>query len=70
MLCPLLDEGDGNEEQNYHLAMVDRDKKRFLAADVNGDEVLDKDEFQSFIHPEEADHMKHLVVEVKICAQT
>ena len=44
--------------------MVDRDERRWNRADKNGDDMLSKQEFTDFLHPEEADHMKDIVVEV------
>jgi len=31
---------------------------------MNGDGMLDKEEYASFLHPEEADHMKESLIEV------
>lgn len=42
--------------------MILKDKKRWAAADVDGDGLLSKEEFVSFLHPEESDHMKDIVV--------
>lgn len=42
--------------------MISKDKKRWAAADVDGDGLLSKEEFVSFLHPEESDHMKDIVV--------
>lgn len=44
--------------------MLPRDERRFKAADLNGDNTADKEEFTSFLHPEEFDHMKDIVVQV------
>lgn len=42
--------------------MILKDKKRWAAADVDGDGLLSKEEFVSFLHPEENDYMKDIVV--------
>lgn len=42
--------------------MILRDKRRWAAADVDGDGLLSKEEFISFLHPEESVHMKDIVV--------
>lgn len=44
--------------------MMWRDERRFRAADTNGDMVADKAEFTAFLHPEDHDHMKDIVVQV------
>lgn len=42
--------------------MMQRDKRRWSTADKNGDDLLSKEEFKNFLHPEHADHMKDIVV--------
>lgn len=42
--------------------MILKDNKRWAAADVDGDGLLSKEEFASFLHPEESDHMRDIVV--------
>lgn len=42
--------------------MILRDKRRWAAADVDADGSLTKEEFVSFLHPEESVHMKDIVV--------
>jgi hypothetical protein len=44
--------------------MINRDERRWKAADKNEDGKLDKAEFSNFLHPEEADHMRDIVVQV------
>jgi len=51
-----LDEEDGES--------VKRDKRRWELADIDGNKLLSRSEFHIFIHPEQAEHMKHLVVQV------
>ena len=43
--------------------MEDRDRRRWDLADENKDERLSKEEFSHFLHPEEADHMRDIVVQ-------
>ncbi len=42
--------------------MEDRDRRRWQAADENGDGNLNKLEFKHFLHPEETDHMRDIVI--------
>jgi len=42
--------------------MIRRDQRRWGIADTNGDHGLDKEEFTNFLHPEDAPHMKEIVV--------
>ncbi|MEQ2180816.1 calcineurin inhibitor, partial [Goodea atripinnis] len=42
--------------------MLPRDERRFKAADLNGDLAAEKEEFTAFLHPEEFEHMKDIVV--------
>ena len=41
-----------------------RDQKRFTKADTDGDGKLTKEEFAAFLHPEEFEHMRDVVIEV------
>jgi len=43
--------------------MVARDKRRFETADVDQSMGLDKQEYGSFLHPEDFDHMKMITVQ-------
>jgi len=42
--------------------MINRDKRRFEMADGNKDGKLDYDEFVDFLHPEETESMRDIVV--------
>jgi len=42
--------------------MIERDERRWKAADKNSDGRMSKEEFQDFLHPEEAEHMRDIVV--------
>lgn len=44
--------------------MIDRDERRFKMADENKDMKATKEEFTAFLHPEEYDHMKDIIVMV------
>ena len=44
--------------------MIERDFRRWKQADKNQDGKLSKEEFQDFLHPEEAEHMRGVVVDV------
>jgi len=43
-------------------SMIQRDDRRFNKADRNADGVLDRDEFQNFVHPEESWFMRDVTV--------
>uniref|UniRef100_A0A8C4QRC7 Reticulocalbin-3 n=1 Tax=Eptatretus burgeri TaxID=7764 RepID=A0A8C4QRC7_EPTBU len=51
-------EGNG---YNYK-QMRARDERRFRAANPDGDMLATKDEFMAFLHPEEFNHMKDVIV--------
>ena len=53
-----------SDEYNDAVKMERRDKRRFARADKDNDGLLDKVEFQLFIHPEESREMKDLVIDV------
>jgi len=44
--------------------MLQRDKRRWATADIDGDGELSKEEFTSFVHPEDSDHMKDIIIDV------
>ena len=43
--------------------MEERDRRRWDLADENKDSRLTKEEFSRFLHPEEAEHMRDIVVQ-------
>ncbi|XP_006815661.1 calumenin-like isoform X2 [Saccoglossus kowalevskii] len=43
--------------------MIRRDERRWQRADTDGDGKLSKEEFAHFLHPEEGEHMRDIVVE-------
>lgn len=67
MIYGFLDEKDpetiDKKDENYSYAtMQKRERRRWSVADQDGDDALTKDEFYGFLHPEEVDHMKDVVV--------
>lgn len=57
-----LDDPQTDTEYNY-THMMARDERRFRVADRNGDLIADKQEFTAFLHPEDHEHMKDIVVQ-------
>uniref|UniRef100_A0A8C4R0Y4 Reticulocalbin-3 n=1 Tax=Eptatretus burgeri TaxID=7764 RepID=A0A8C4R0Y4_EPTBU len=55
------EEIDEDEDEPYEQLIV-RDERRFKTADLDKDGHLDKDEFSAFLHPEEFEQMKDLVI--------
>lgn len=43
-------------------AMLARDRRRWSVADRDGDDNLTRAEFVEFLHPEESEHMRDIVV--------
>ncbi|XP_015746023.1 calumenin isoform X2 [Python bivittatus] len=56
-----LDDPDPDDGFNYKQMMV-RDERRFKMADKDGDLIATKEEFTAFLHPEEYEYMKDIVV--------
>ena len=52
------------EEKDTYKAMLTRDQRRFKEADRDHDGIATREEFTAFLHPEEFDHMRGLVVQV------
>ncbi|KAG7459877.1 hypothetical protein MATL_G00215100 [Megalops atlanticus] len=52
---------DPDEKFSYK-SMLARDERRFKTADGNGDGIATREELAAFLHPEEYDHMKDIVV--------
>ncbi|XP_072765035.1 calumenin-B [Anoplolepis gracilipes] len=50
-----------NDSFSY-IHMLKRDRRRWIAADLDGDDALTKEEFTSFLHAEQAEHMKDVIV--------
>lgn len=53
---------EGRDDRALYRTMLKRDRRRWSVADVDGDDALNKEEFASFLHPEENEHMKSVVV--------
>ncbi|XP_054263057.1 calumenin isoform X2 [Macrosteles quadrilineatus] len=51
-----------DEEGFSYAAMQKRDRRRWAVADLNGDDLMSKEEFAAFLHPEETGHMRDVVV--------
>jgi len=51
--------GDESEELKE---MLRRDERKFKVADEDGDGKLSRDEFTDFVHPEEVERMRQIVV--------
>lgn len=60
----LLTEDPPVDLQYNYSHMMWRDERRFRAADTNGDMMADKQDFTAFLHPEDYEHMKDIVVQV------
>lgn len=45
-----------------YLQMYKRDRRRWTTADLDGDDALTKQEFTAFLHAEDAEHMKDVIV--------
>lgn len=68
ILTVCSDEADPEDGFNYR-QMMSRDERRFKLADVDGDSRANKEEFTAFLHPEEFDYMKDIVVLVCVDSQ-
>lgn len=55
-------ESEGSSEREMYSKMLERDRRRWKLADGDGDDALSESEFLNFIHPEDAAHMKDVVV--------
>lgn len=56
------EEFDETTDQFSFKKMLPRDERRFKRADLDGDAAANREEFTSFLHPEEFEHMKDIVV--------
>lgn len=57
-----LDTTDKQDESYSYAVMQKRERRRWSIADKDGDDALTKQEFTAFLHPEETDYMKDVVV--------
>lgn len=53
---------DREDEGFTYKSMLTRDRRRWSVADRNGDDELTLKEFTDFLHPEESDYMRDIVV--------
>ncbi|XP_033826685.2 LOW QUALITY PROTEIN: reticulocalbin-3 [Periophthalmus magnuspinnatus] len=54
---------DDVEDKSTYRTMLSRDERRFKVADRNHDGIATREEFTAFLHPEEYDYMKDVVVQ-------
>jgi len=59
----LDEEFDDVDDKVSYKAMLKRDERRFRMADRDGDLIATREEFTAFLHPEDYDHMKHIIVQ-------
>ncbi|RXN33673.1 reticulocalbin-1-like isoform X1 [Labeo rohita] len=59
-------EFDDVEDKASYKAMLTRDERRFKSADRDGDGVATREEFTAFLHPEEFDYMRDIVIQETI----
>ena len=57
------------EDDESYKSIIERDERRFKRADKDKDELLTREEFMFFLHPEESADMKDLVIDVSVCAR-
>lgn len=55
-------ENDKADDSFSYLQMYKRDRRRWTTADLDGDDALSKEEFAAFLHAEDAEHMKDVIV--------
>lgn len=66
-LCDVVIEEDEEDPDGYTYAdMIKRDERRWHVADQDNDGKLSKEEYANFLHPEEAAHMREIVIEVSL----
>lgn len=61
-----MNRGNPELEEDGNKVPINRDRRRWDLADLDKNGRLTKEEFMYFLHPEEADHMKEIVVEVRV----
>ncbi|KAL3266410.1 hypothetical protein HHI36_010586 [Cryptolaemus montrouzieri] len=54
---------DKDSENYSYNVMMKRDRRRWQMADKNGDDTLTREEFSKFLHPEEDEYMKDIVIQ-------
>ncbi|XP_005991003.1 reticulocalbin-3 isoform X2 [Latimeria chalumnae] len=56
------DEFHDVDDKHSYKRMLMRDERRFKAADRDGDLIASREEFTAFLHPEEFEHMRDIIV--------
>lgn len=59
-----VDPNEKGSRTEAYAEMINRDRRRWKKADKDGDDRLSKEEFMDFLHPEDAEHMRDIVVMV------
>uniref|UniRef100_A0AC35U519 EF hand n=1 Tax=Rhabditophanes sp. KR3021 TaxID=114890 RepID=A0AC35U519_9BILA len=54
--------GEGQELSDEYKKMIGRDERRWKVADYNSDDKLDRTEYGCFMHPEDCESMRDIVV--------
>lgn len=55
---------DSPEAEEFHYKdMIRRDRRRWEKADSDKDDKLSKEEYTNFLHPEESEHMREVIVD-------
>ncbi|KAM9780127.1 reticulocalbin-3 [Neosynchiropus ocellatus] len=62
----LNEEFDDVEDKARYKSMLSRDERRFKTADRDGDGIATREQFTAFLHPEEFDYMKDVVIQETI----
>ncbi|KAL2101145.1 hypothetical protein ACEWY4_002906 [Coilia grayii] len=62
----LDEEFDDVDDKVSYKAMLTRDERRFKMADRDGDLIATREEFTAFLHPEDYDHMKDIIIQETI----
>lgn len=63
--CIPDEEFDDVDDKMSYKSMLTRDERRFKSADRDGDGIATREEFTAFLHPEEFDYMKDIVIQVR-----
>ncbi|XP_061568883.1 reticulocalbin-3 isoform X1 [Cololabis saira] len=62
----LGEEFEDVDDKAAYKSMLNRDDRRFKAADRDGDGIATREQFTAFMHPEEFDYMKDVIVQETI----
>lgn len=64
LTCYIVDASQENAKEYEQMKV--RDERRWKLADKTGDSALDKEEYTCFMHPEDCEHMKDIIVTVEL----